>query len=107
MGSAVLRAARVREDAPPWVLEDSLSERLLDHHGLEEVRAEIARWAPGVRAAFRLSHAVRSGVPAYVPRFWLWLSRGLAAGFWMFEEVGEEQFEGLVAELLHLGEQVA
>lgn len=60
MGSAVLRAAHVREDAPPWVLEDSLSERLLDRRSLEEVRAEIARWAPGVRAAFRLAHAVRS-----------------------------------------------
>jgi methyltransferase (TIGR00027 family) len=60
MGSAVLRAAHVREDAPPWVLEDNLSERLLDRRSLEEVRAEIARWAPEVRAAFRLSHAVRS-----------------------------------------------
>ena len=60
MGSAVLRAAHVREDAPPWVLEDDLSERLLDRRSLEEVRAEIARWAPEVRAAFRLAHAVRS-----------------------------------------------
>jgi methyltransferase (TIGR00027 family) len=60
MGSAVLRAAHVREDAPPWVFEDTLSERLLDRRSLEEVRAEIARWAPEVRAAFRLAHAVRS-----------------------------------------------
>jgi len=60
MGSAVLRAAHVREDAPPWVLEDNLSERLLDRRSLQEMRAEIARWAPGVRGAFRLAHAVRS-----------------------------------------------
>ncbi|MBV9092994.1 MAG: class I SAM-dependent methyltransferase [Streptosporangiaceae bacterium] len=60
MGSAVLRAAHMQEDAPPWVLEDRLSERLLDRRSLGEVRAEIARWAPEVRAAFRLAHAVRS-----------------------------------------------
>ncbi len=60
MGSAVLRAAHVREDAPPWLLEDRLSEQLLDSQNLEEVRAEIARWAPEVRAALRLAHAARS-----------------------------------------------
>lgn len=59
MGSAVLRAAHVREDAPPWLLEDRLSEQLLDSRSLEEVRAEIARWAPDVRAALRLAHAAR------------------------------------------------
>jgi O-methyltransferase involved in polyketide biosynthesis len=60
MGSAVLRADHVHRDAPPWVLEDGLSEQLLDRRILEGVRAEIARWAPDVRAAFRLGHAVRS-----------------------------------------------
>jgi len=45
MGSAVLRADHVHEDAPPWVLEDSLSEQLLDRRSRDEVRAEIARWA--------------------------------------------------------------
>jgi len=60
MGSAVLRADHMREDAPPWLLEDCLSERLLDSRSLAEVRAEIARWAPGVRAAMRLAHAARS-----------------------------------------------
>jgi len=60
LGSAVLRAAHVREDAPPWLLEDCLSEQLLDNRSLEEVRAEIARWAPEVRAALRLAHAARS-----------------------------------------------
>jgi hypothetical protein len=60
MGSAVLRADHVHRDAPPWVLEDGLSEQLLDRRILEGVRAEIAGWAPDVRAAFRLGHAVRS-----------------------------------------------
>ena len=60
MGSAVLRAAHVRDDAPPWVLEDNLSEQLLDRRSLEEVRAEIARWTAEVRASFRLAYAVRS-----------------------------------------------
>ena len=60
MGSAVLRAAHVRDDAPPWVLEDNLSEQLLDRRSLEEVRSEIARWTAEVRASFRLAHAVRS-----------------------------------------------
>lgn len=60
MGSAVLRAAHVREDAPPWLLEDRLSERLLDSQSLEQVRTEIAQWAPDVRAALRLAHAARS-----------------------------------------------
>jgi hypothetical protein len=43
----------------------------------------------------------------HVPRFWFRLSRGLAAGLLMSWRAGEEQFAGLVAELLHLGEQVA
>jgi methyltransferase (TIGR00027 family) len=60
MGSAVLRADHVHEDAPPWVLEDGLSEQLLDRRGREAVRAEITGWAPEVRASFRLGHAVRS-----------------------------------------------
>ncbi len=43
----------------------------------------------------------------HVPRFWFRLSRGLAAGLRCPGRVGEEQFASLVAELLHLGEQVA
>jgi len=30
MGSGLLRAAHVREDPPPWVLEDTLAGQLLD-----------------------------------------------------------------------------
>jgi len=60
MGSAVLRADHVREDAPPWLLEDTMSEQLIDLDAIEEVRHEIGRWAPDVRAAFRLAHAVRT-----------------------------------------------
>ncbi len=96
MGSAVLRAAHVREDAPPWVLEDTLSERLLDRRSLEEVRAEIARWAPEVRAAFRLAHAVRSrlaedtaleGLAEY-RRDYILLGAGLDTFAWRHPEAG-------------------
>jgi len=62
MGSAVLRAAHVREDAPPWVLEDEIAESFLDEESRRRLREEIADWAPEVRAAFRLAHAVRSRV---------------------------------------------
>jgi hypothetical protein len=33
MGSGLLRAAHVREDPPPWVLEDTLAGQLLDAAG--------------------------------------------------------------------------
>lgn len=42
------------------MLDDVLSERLLDRRSLAKIKAEIARWAPQVRAVFRLAHAVRS-----------------------------------------------
>lgn len=96
MGSAVLRAAHVREDAPPWVLEDTLSERLLDRRSLEEVRAELARWAPEVRAAFRLAHAVRSRLAedtalaglAEHRRDYVLLGAGLDTFAWRHPEAG-------------------
>ena len=81
-GSAVLRAAHVREDAPPWLLEDGLSEQLLDERSLEEVRAEIARWAPDVRAAMRLAHAARSRLAEDAA------VEGLAAGRYDYVLVG-------------------
>jgi methyltransferase (TIGR00027 family) len=96
MGSAVLRAAHVREDAPPWVLEDTLSERLLDRRSLGEVRAEIARWAPQVRAAFRLAHAVRSRLAEDIAieglavrrRDYVLLGAGLDTFAWRHPEAG-------------------
>ena len=60
MGSAVLRAAHVRDDAPPWILEDTLSEQLLSDEERNAILAEIATWPPGVAAGFRVSHAVRT-----------------------------------------------
>jgi methyltransferase (TIGR00027 family) len=60
MGSALLRAAHVREDRPPWILEDTLAARLLDGKETEELEASMAGWSPEVRQAFRLSHAVRA-----------------------------------------------
>lgn len=60
MGSAVLRAAHVREDPPPWILEDTLSEQLLSDEERRTVLEEIANWPPEVAAGFRLSHAVRT-----------------------------------------------
>ena len=96
MGSAVLRAAHVREDAPPWVLEDSLSELLLDRGSLEEVREEIARWTPQVRAAFRLAHAVRSRLAEDIAvaglatsrRDYVRLGAGLDTFAWRHPEAG-------------------
>jgi methyltransferase (TIGR00027 family) len=60
MGSGVLRAAHVKEDAPPWVFEDIVAERLLTDAELAEIERSMADWAPEVRAGFRLAHAVRA-----------------------------------------------
>jgi O-methyltransferase involved in polyketide biosynthesis len=61
MGSGLLRAAHVREDQPPWIFEDTLAEQLLDESEVTELEASMATWAPEIRAAFRVSHAVRVG----------------------------------------------
>jgi methyltransferase (TIGR00027 family) len=60
MGSALLRAAHVREDRPPWILDDTLAARLVDEKETAELEASMAGWSPEVRQAFRLSHAVRA-----------------------------------------------
>jgi len=60
MGSGLLRAAHVREDQPPWIFEDTLAEQLLDESEVTELEASMATWAPEIRAAFRVSHAVRA-----------------------------------------------
>lgn len=60
IGSAVLRAAHVRQDPPPWILEDTLSERFLSSEERGIVLDEIATWPEGMPAGFRLSHVVRS-----------------------------------------------
>jgi methyltransferase (TIGR00027 family) len=60
MGSGLLRAAHVREDRPPWILEDTLAARLVDAAETARLEAEMAAWTPQVRRAFRVSHAVRA-----------------------------------------------
>jgi methyltransferase (TIGR00027 family) len=60
MGSALLRAAHVRDDAPPWVFEDLVSARLLTSGEAEPLEAVMAGWPPQVRAALRVEHAVRT-----------------------------------------------
>jgi len=60
LGSAVLRAVHVREDPKPWILEDTISELLLNEQERSVISAEIASWPPGVAGALRLSHVVRT-----------------------------------------------
>ena len=74
MGSALLRAAHVREDPPPWVFEDTLAGQLLDAAEVAELEAPMAAWPPVVRRAFRVSHAVRARLAEDVA------VAGLAAG---------------------------
>ncbi|HTW99544.1 MAG TPA: class I SAM-dependent methyltransferase [Acidimicrobiales bacterium] len=60
MGAALLRAAHVVEDTPPWVLEDTVSAGLLTTAERALAAAELDSWPSEVRAAFRLAHAVRN-----------------------------------------------
>jgi methyltransferase (TIGR00027 family) len=60
MGSGLLRAAHVQEDAPPWILEDTLSASLIDERQRTRLESSMAEWAPEVRQAWRVAHAVRS-----------------------------------------------
>src|SRR5215472_15239616 len=48
MGSALLRAAHVREDPPPWVFEDTLADQLLDAAEVAGLEAPMAAWPPAV-----------------------------------------------------------
>ncbi len=96
MGSAVLRAAHVREDPPPWILEDTLSEQLLSDEERSTIHKEIATWPPEVAASFRLSHAVRTrlaedlaveGIAAGRDRYVL-LGAGLDSFAWRHPQAG-------------------
>jgi methyltransferase (TIGR00027 family) len=60
MGSAVLRAAHVKEDPLPWVLEDTVSASFLGANIEARIERSMTDWPDGVRAAFRLSHVVRA-----------------------------------------------
>ena len=74
MGSALLRAAHLREDPPPWVFEDTLAGRLLDAAEVAELEARMAAWPLVARRALRVSHAVRARLAEDVA------AAGLAAG---------------------------
>jgi O-methyltransferase involved in polyketide biosynthesis len=60
MGSGLLRAAHVREDPPPWVLEDTLASQLLTAAEIRELEAAMAGWPPMARQTYRVSRAVRA-----------------------------------------------
>lgn len=62
MGSALLRAAHVHQDAPPRVLEDTLSASLLSRTDTARLETTMSAWSPEVRRTWRLSHALRTRV---------------------------------------------
>jgi methyltransferase (TIGR00027 family) len=97
MGSGLLRAAHVREDRPPWVLEDTLSRQLLDAAEVAELEAAMAAWPSAVRQAFRVSHAVRARLAEDVAaaglaadrRDYVLLGAGLDSFAWRHPRAGE------------------
>jgi methyltransferase (TIGR00027 family) len=62
LGSAYWRAAHLRDDPPPWILEDRIAARLLSDDDIAELQAPLASWDPAVVAGFRLAHAIRARV---------------------------------------------
>jgi methyltransferase (TIGR00027 family) len=97
MGSGLLRAAHAREDRPPWILEDALAGALLDAAEIEALEASMAAWAPEVRQAFRVSHAVRARLAEDVAveglvagrRDYVLLGAGLDTFAWRHPRAGE------------------
>ena len=97
MGSALLRAAHMREDGPPWVFEDTLACRLLSPAEVAELEAPMAAWPPMVRQAFRVSHAVRARLAEDVAvaglaagrRDYVLLGAGLDTFAWRHPRAGE------------------
>jgi methyltransferase (TIGR00027 family) len=97
MGSAVLRAQHVREDSPPWVLEDTESVRLLSEQQERAIVSSMAEWPSAVRAGFRLVHAVRARVAEDMAvqgielgrRDYVILGAGLDSFSWRHPRAGE------------------
>ena len=97
MGSAVLRAQHVREDSPPWVLEDTESVRLLSEHQERAIVSSMGEWPTAVRAGFRLVHAVRARVAEDMAvrgidegrRDYVILGAGLDSFSWRHPRAGE------------------
>ena len=97
MGSALLRAAHVREDEPPWILEDTLSASLLNARDVAELEQSMAAWTPRVRGAWRTAHAVRARLAedtaleglAAGRRDYVLLGAGLDTFAWRHPRAGE------------------
>jgi methyltransferase (TIGR00027 family) len=62
LGSAYWRAAHLRDDPPPWILEDRIASRILSADDVAGLEAPLAGWDPSVAAGFRLHHAIRARV---------------------------------------------
>ena len=60
MASALLRAAHVRKDRGPWVLDDTVSARLVTADQARPIEAVMSAWPAEVHAAVRLRHSVRT-----------------------------------------------
>jgi O-methyltransferase involved in polyketide biosynthesis len=97
LGSGLLRAAHVREDPPPWILEDTLGRDLLAASEVALLEAGMAGWPPGVRQAFRVSHTVRARLAEDVAvagvtagrRDYVVLGAGLDTFAWRHPRAGE------------------
>src|SRR5262245_49877167 len=62
LGSAYWRAAHLRDDPPPWILEDRIAESILTADDVAELEAPLVGWEPSVAAGFRLQHVIRARV---------------------------------------------
>jgi methyltransferase (TIGR00027 family) len=62
LGSAYWRAAHLRDDPPPWILEDRIAETILSADDVTELEAPLVGWDPSVAAGFRLHHVIRARV---------------------------------------------
>jgi methyltransferase (TIGR00027 family) len=97
LGSGLLRAAHVREDPPPWVLEDTIAQELLSAGETTLLEAEMAGWPSEVRQAFRVTHAVRARLAEDVAvsglgsgrRDYVVLGAGLDTFAWRHPRAGE------------------
>jgi methyltransferase (TIGR00027 family) len=62
LGSAYWRAAHLRDDPPPSILEDRIAARLLGDDVIAELESPLAGWDQAVVAGFRVAHAVRARI---------------------------------------------
>jgi methyltransferase (TIGR00027 family) len=54
--------AHLRDDPPPWILEDRIAASILSADEVAELEAPLTGWDPHVVAGFRLQHAIRARV---------------------------------------------